>query len=225
MTSDSEPAFAPFSGAQNFSEEDMQQRAESFRIEMEKRKSVRYFSDKSVPKSVIENCLKVAASAPSGANMQPWHFVAISDKDVKHKIRLAAEAEERDFYRRRAPKEWLEALKPFGTDEHKPYLDIAPFLIAVFAQSYSEGSDEKKLKNYYVSESVGIATGMLITAIHRVGLCALTHTPSPMNFLCDILNRPKNERPFILLVIGYPAENAVVPIIQKKPFHQVATFI
>jgi iodotyrosine deiodinase len=220
-----ESVFLPLSTFESYSEAEMCERAASFRQEMARRRSVRFFSQKAVPRSMIEDCLKAAATAPSGANMQPWRFVAVSTPDVKHQIRLAAEAEEQEFYHHRAPQEWLDALRPLGTDRHKPYLDDAPYLIAVFAESYGELPDGRKVKNYYAAESVGIATGMLITAIHHAGLCCLTHTPSPMNFLNDVLNRPKNERPFLLLVVGYPADDAVVPDIHKKPFDQIATFI
>jgi nitroreductase len=174
---------------------------------------------------VIEECLIAAGSAPSGANLQPWHFVVVSDPAVKKQIRLAAEQEEREFYHRRATPEWLAALAPLGTDEHKPFLEIAPYLIAVFALSQSLLPDGRKVKNYYVSESVGIATGILITALHHGGLACLTHTPSPMKFLNTILRQPANEKPYLLLVVGYPAPDAEVPDIRKKPLAEIATFI
>jgi len=205
--------------------EEMMQRATDFRKEMQRRRTVRQFSDRSVPREIIEECLLTAGTAPNGANLQPWHFVVVSDPKIKHEIRIAAEEEEKEFYNRRAPKEWLEALSPLGTDEHKPFLDTAPFLIAIFGKNHSELSDGRKLKNYYVNESVGIATGMLITAIHNAGLASLTHTPSPMGFLNDILKAPLDERPFLLLVTGYPAKDAEVPVIQKKPLEDIATFI
>jgi iodotyrosine deiodinase len=205
--------------------EEMKQRAAAFRAEMQQRRSVRDFADQPVPREIIDDCLRAAGSAPSGANMQPWHFVVVSAPKIKRAIREGAEKEEREFYRSRATKEWLDDLAPLGTDEHKPFLDIAPYLIVIFAESYRVLADGRKAKNYYVSESVGIATGMLITAIHRAGLVALTHTPSPMGFLNKILDRPKNEKPFLVVVVGYPAENAVVPVIGKKSLDEIATFV
>ena len=157
--------------------------------------------------------------------MQPWHFVVVSDPAIKQRIRVEAEAEEHEFYTRKAPQEWLDALAPLGTDEHKPFLETAPYLIVVFAQSYGVLPDGRRVKNYYVQESVGIATGMLITAVHNAGLVSLTHTPSPMGFLNEILGRPANEKPFLILVVGYPAEDAVVPAIGKKPLEEIATFL
>lgn len=208
-----------------YSAEEMKQRATAFREHMQRRRTVRHFSDKSVPREVIEECLITAGTAPSGANLQPWHFVVVSDSKVKQEIRVAAEEEERDFYHRRAPKEWLDALAPLGTDEHKPFLDVAPYLIAIFGKNHSELTDGRKVKNYYVHESVGIATGFLIAALHNAGLVSLTHTPSPMGFLNDILKRPKDEKPFLLLVTGFPAKDAEVPVITKKPLSEIATFI
>jgi nitroreductase len=204
---------------------EMKQRAASFRAEMQRRRTVRYFSDRPVPREIIEDCLLTANSAPSGANMQPWHFVVVSDPAVKKKIREAAEKEEHEFYHGRAPQDWLAALAPLGTDEHKPYLETAPYVIVVFAQIYGVLPDQRRVKNYYVTESVGIATGMLITAIHHAGLVALTHTPSPMGFLSKILGRPKNERAFLILVVGYPAEDAAIPEIGKKSLQEIATFV
>jgi nitroreductase len=167
---------------------------------------------------VIEHCIAAAGTAPSGANQQPWHFVAVSDADVKRRIRLAAEAEEREFYERRAPEEWLEALRPIGTDWQKPFLETAPWLIAIFVQKWGRAADGRKVKHYYPTESVGIATGILITALHTAGLATLTHTPSPMGFLNEILGRPADsERPFLLLVTGHPAAGARVPAIDRKP--------
>lgn len=204
---------------------EMQARASTFYDEMRRRRTVREFSDRPVPRSVIEACLRTAGTAPSGANQQPWHFVAVSDLAVKSRIRQAAEAEEREFYERRASQEWLDALAPLGTDAHKPFLEIAPYLIAIFAQTYGMGADGGKIKHYYVTESVGIATGLLIAALHHAGLVTLTHTPSPMGFLNEILGRPTNERPFLLLVVGYPADNAQVPAITKKALEEIATFV
>jgi nitroreductase len=203
----------------------MRQRATDFREQMQRRRTVRQFSDRDVSREVIEECLRVAGSAPSGANLQPWHFVVVSDPAIKRRIREDAEKEEREFYTERAPREWLDALAPLGTDEHKPFLEIAPCLIAIFAQNYGLLPDGRKVKNYYVQESVGIATGLLIAAIHNAGLVSLTHTPSPMGFLNDILGRPANEKPFLLLVVGYPADEAVVPAIGKKPLDEIVTFI
>ncbi|MCB9418593.1 MAG: nitroreductase family protein [Ardenticatenaceae bacterium] len=204
---------------------EMRQRAADFYAQMKRRRTVRDFSDRPVPRDIIETCLLVAGTAPNGANLQPWHFVVVSDTVVKRKIREAAEAEEREFYQRRATEEWLEALAPLGTDASKPFLEIAPYLIAIFAQSYEIGPDGTKIKHYYVQESVGIATGLLITALHQSGLVTLTHTPSPMNFLNEILDRPGNERPFLLLVVGYPAPGTQVPVIGKKPLNDIATFL
>jgi nitroreductase len=178
-----------------------------------------------VPWEIIEDCLAVAGSAPSGANLQPWHFVVVGDPETKRRIREAAEEEERQFYEKRAPLEWLDALAHLGTDAEKPFLETAPYLIVVFAERYRLGADGEKAKNYYVNESVGIATGMLITAIHRAGLVSLTHTPSPMGFLSELLGRPENERAFLILVVGYPAKGAQVPVISKKPLSEIATFL
>jgi len=205
--------------------EEMIQRSESFRQEMQQRRTVRHFSDRPVPRKVIENCLLTAGTAPNGANLQPWHFVVVSDPEIKHQIRIAAEEEEADFYNRRAPQEWLEALAPLGTDQHKPFLDAAPYLIVIFGKNHSELSDGRRVKNYYVNESVGIATGFLIAAIHHAGLVSLTHTPSPMGFLNEILNVPSDSKPFLVLVVGYPADHAEVPIITKKPLDEISTFI
>lgn len=200
-------------------------RAAEFRQQMQRRRTVRFFSDRPVPREVIEDCLLAAGTAPSGANLQPWHFVVVSDPAIKRRIRVEAEAEEHEFYTRKAPQEWLDALAPLGTDEHKPFLETAPYLIVVFAQSYGVLPDGRRVKNYYVQESVGIATGMLITAVHNAGLVSLTHTPSPMGFLNEILGRPANEKPFLILVVGYPTEDAVVPDIGKKSLEEIATFL
>lgn len=204
---------------------EMKQRAVDFRAHMQKRRTVRHFSDRAVPREIIEECLVTAGTAPNGANLQPWHFVVVSDPKVKHEIRVAAEDEEKEFYQRRAPKEWLEALAPLGTDEHKPFIETAPYLIAIFGKNHSELLDGRKVKNYYVHESVGIATGFLIAALHNAGLVSLTHTPSPMGFLNTILNRPSDEKPFLLLVTGFPAKEAEVPIISKKPLTEITTFV
>ena len=206
-------------------DEEMIARSKEFLIRMKQRRSVRQFSNRPVPWGIIENCIRSAATAPSGANMQPWHFSVVSDPEVKHRIRIDAEKEEREFYSKRAPQEWLDALGPLGTDANKPFLESAPYLIVIFSQSYTLSQQGKKLKNYYVSESVGIATGILITALHQSGLATLTHTPSPMRFLNQILNRPQNELPFLILVVGYPAEEAEVPKITKKPFDEITDVI
>jgi nitroreductase len=202
----------------------MASRSQDFLLEMKRRRTVRDFSDEPVEREIIELCLQAAGTAPSGANLQPWHFVVVSDPELKHQIRLAAEKEERDFYERRAPAEWLAALTPLGTDPDKPFLDIAPYLIAIFVQSFGLLPDGRKVKHYYATESVGIASGLLITALHHAGLATLTHTPSPMKFLNEILGRPSNERPFLLLTVGFPAKNAMVPDIHKKDLSKFVTF-
>ncbi len=203
---------------------EMISRSELFFEEMQKRRTVRDFSPEPVPRQVIENCLLTAGAAPSGANQQPWHFDVVTAPTKKREIRLAAEEEEREFYEKRATPEWLDALKPLGTDANKPFLEIAPCLIAVFVQSHRINEDGSIVKHYYPTESVGIATGVLVTALHHAGLATLTHTPSPMAFLNTILGRPKNERPFVLLVTGYPAEGARVPKITKKTLSEIASF-
>ena len=200
-------------------------RAAEYYSEMARRRTVRDFSDRPVPRAVIEKCLRTAGSAPNGANLQPWHFVAVSDPALKREIRLAAEAEEKEFYEHRAPNEWLEALAALGTDAHKPFLETAPWLIAIFSQPYRLLPDGRRTKHYYAIESVGIATGFLIAAIHHAGLASLTHTPSPMGFLNKLLQRPAYEKPFLLLVVGHPAENAVVPDIQRKSLTEISSFI
>ncbi len=205
--------------------EEMAHRARAFYEDIRRRRTVREFSDRPVAQEVIEDCLRAAGTAPNGANMQPWHFVVVRDPAVKARIRAAAEEEERLFYETRAPQEWLEALAPLGTDWRKPFLETAPYLIVVMAQSYSRLPSGGKVKNYYVQESVGIAVGFLIAALHQAGLATLTHTPNPMGFLNEILGRPENERPYLILVAGYPAENAQVPDIHKKPLDEIATFI
>jgi nitroreductase len=205
-------------------ERELVERAHAFYDSVNRRRTVREFSDRAVPRDVIEWCLRAAGTAPSGANLQPWRFVAVSDPAIKHRIRMAAEEEEREFYERRAPKEWLDALAPLGTDASKPFLDRAPWLIAIFSQAHGVLEDGRKVKHYYAVESVGIATGLLITAVHQAGLVSLTHTPSPMRFLNEILARPANEKPFLLLVVGYPEPGAVVPDITRKPLHEIATW-
>ena len=221
----SKAIFQPLSSYIEYPIEEMKQRARAFRGEMQRRRTVRNFSDRTVPREIIEECLLTAGSAPNGANLQPWHFVVVSDPKVKHEIRVAAEQEETEFYHRRATQEWLDALAVIGTDEHKPFLETAPYLIAIFGKNYSRLPDGRRVKNYYVNESVGIAAGILITAIHNAGLVSLTHTPSPMGFLNDILHVPPDEKPFLLLVVGYPAADAQVPAIEKKSLEEIATFI
>lgn len=217
--------FQPLSTYIEYPFEEMQERARAFQQMMQNRRTVRQFSERPVPREVIEECLLTAGSAPNGANLQPWHFVVVSDPHVKHEIRVEAEKEEQEFYHRRAPQEWLDALAALGTDEHKPFLETAPYLIAIFGKNHSILPDGRRVKNYYVNESVGIATGFLIAAVHHAGLVSLTHTPSPMGFLNTILNVPGDEKPFLLLVVGYPAEDAQVPAITKKPLEEIATFI
>jgi nitroreductase len=211
----------------HYPEDVMRQRTAAFLAMMKMRHSIRDFADKPVPLDVISDCLAVAGRAPSGANQQPWHFVVVTDPAIKHQIRLAAEEEERAFYAGRASDEWLEALAPLGTDDDKSFIDRAGCLIVIFAQSYGLDEAGNKIKHYYVQESVGIATGFLIAALHNAGLACLTHTPSPMNFLSKILNRPKNERAYINLVVGYPTETAVVPThaLEKKPLDAFVSFI
>lgn len=201
-------------------------RAQAFHDDMSRRRTVRDYSDRDVPREVIERAIGCAGSAPSGANLQPWHFVAISraDASLRRRIREAAEEEEREFYAHRAPKEWLEALEPLGTDWRKPFLEIAPWLIAVFVEPHGLRADGSVLKHYYAVESVGIATGLLIAALHHAGLATLTHTPSPMGFLNTLLDRPAHERPFLLLVAGYPADGAQVPDITRKPLAEIASW-
>ena len=205
--------------------EDASAFASAHAVTMAARRSVRTFSTDPVCESVIMDCVRAACTAPSGANCQPWHFVVVSDPAKKRDIRLAAEAEERAFYDRRASQVWLDALAPLGTDAEKPFLEGAPYLIAIFQERFAQDETGEKTKNYYAPESVGIATGILIGALHQAGLACLTHTPSPMGFLQSALGRPVNERPFLLLVVGYPAEGAVVPDISRKPFNQVVTQI
>lgn len=205
--------------------EEMRDRLDEFYADIDRRRTVREFSDRPVPRDIIETALMVANTAPSGANLQPWHFAVVSGAATKKKIREAAEVEEREFYEHRASEEWLAALAPLGTDDKKPFLETAPYLIAVFLQKFGELPDGRKVKHYYPAESTGLATGILITALHRAGLATLTHTPSPMKFLNEILGRPKSERPFLLLVVGYPADDATVPDIQRKSLDEFTSWI
>ena len=204
---------------------EIERRAAEFAAIARRRRSVRRFADRPVPRSVIEHCLRAAGSAPSGANQQPWHFVVVSDPSTKHQIRQEAEAIERAFYEQRAPDDWLDALKPLDTRISKPFLEAAPYLIVVFAQRYGLSPDGERIDHYYVAESVGIATGILITAIHYAGLVTVPYTPAPMRFLRQILHRPAHERPFLLLPVGYPAPDAQLPEIRKKGLDEIATFI
>ena len=217
--------FVPLPDHRRFPAGEMRRRAAAFYEEAKRRRTVRDFSPEPVPLKVIETCLLAAGTAPNGANRQPWHFVVVTDPIRKRAIREAAEQEEREFYEHRAPPEWLEALAPLGTGPEKPFLEDAPLLIAVFAQKWERRADGRKVRNYYVTESVGIATGLLIVALHHSGLATLTHTPSPMGFLAELLDRPDNERPFLLLVVGHPAPDARVPVIGKKSLAEIATFI
>lgn len=217
------PDMIPLPGKGTTSIETMEARAEAFLDAMRLRRSVRDFSGRPVPRGIIETCIRAAGTAPNGANLQPWHFAVVHSPDVKSEIRRRAEAEEERFYRERAPEAWLEALAPLGTSAQKPFLESAPYLIAVFAQVYGL-SDGERVKHYYVSKSVGIATGILITALHHAGLATLAYTPGTMGFLTEILSRPENERPFLLIVTGYPAEDASVPTITKKSLAEIASF-
>jgi iodotyrosine deiodinase len=219
------PPLVPLSGHIELPVEEMWERAAVFLRDAQRRRTVREFSDRPVPRDIMEMCVLAAGTAPSGAHRQPWRFVVVSDPEIKRAIRMAAEEEEKEFYGGRAPDDWLEALALLGTDAEKPFLEHAPHLIVVFGESYRVRQDGEKSKNYYVAESVGIATGMLITAIHLAGLVSLTHTPSPMGFLNKILERPGNERPFLILVVGYPAPEASVPNLQRKSLEEIATFI
>ena len=205
-------------------EQQLQERLEALLEQVQRRRTVRHFSDRPVSRKAVETCLRIAGTSPSGANQQPWHFAAVQDPVVKTKIRRAAEQEERQFYDARAPKEWLDALAPLGTDAEKPFLEMAPWLIVIFSQAWSICPDGTQQKHYYPRESVGIATGMLIQAIHLAGLVSLTHTPSPMSFLNEILHRPSQEKPFLLLVVGYPAEDARVPVVQKKSLSEISSY-
>jgi iodotyrosine deiodinase len=219
------PKLVPAPKVDSRSDDELLRRAQEFYEMMQRRRTFRDFSERSVPREVIEYCIRAAGTAPSGANLQPWHFVAVSEPAVKEEIRIAAEKEEKEFYAHRAPKAWLEALGPLGTDSNKPFLEIAPWLIAVFAQPFRILADGTRSPTYYAIESVGIAIGILVTAVHSCGLVSLTHTPSPMGFLNRILGRPSDEKPFVLLVVGHPVENALVPDIGRKPFAEISSFV
>ncbi|MDA1027930.1 MAG: nitroreductase family protein [Bacteroidetes bacterium] len=217
--------FIPFTHPIRLSESEAEARSIEVFNTFDGRRTVRDFSSRPVPISVIENCLRAASTAPSGAHKQPWHFAVVSDPAKKRAIRIGAEAEEQEFYGGKAPQDWIEALRPFGTDAEKPFLETAPFLIGIFARNYDVLEDGSRAKNYYVAESVGIATGMLISALHQCGLSTLTHTPSPMGFLNEIMERPAHERAIILLVVGYPSEEAKVPLLRRKELHEFATVL
>jgi nitroreductase len=219
-----EPSFVPLTGFTRYSEEEMSRRVDEFYLTAQRRRTVRNFSGEPVAREIIDRALQAAGTAPSGANLQPWHFVVVSGAETKRRIREAAEAEEKVFYERRAPKAWLDALAPLGTDADKPFLEAAPWLIAVFAQTTGKLPDGRKVKHYYPMESTGLATGILITALHHAGLACLTHTPSPMGFLNEILDRPVNERPYLLLVTGYPAADVRVPDIKRKAFNEFVSY-
>lgn len=220
---DEKTGFLPYQSP-GYSAEESIQRSQAYYQLLDQRRSVREFSDRPVPEAVIENIIMTASSAPSGAHKQPWTFCVVKDPATKSAIRKAAEEEEYENYHGRMSDSWLKDLEKFNTDWHKPFLEIAPYLIIVFKKAYDQGADGEKLKNYYVNESVGIATGFLISAIHQAGLVTLTHTPSPMNFLQKILGRPENERPFLLLPVGYPAEDAQVPVLTRKPPSEVIVY-
>ncbi len=218
------PRFLPLADYPRYPEARMHERARALWQQMNSRRTVRDFSHQSAPREVIEECIRTAGTAPSGANQQPWHFAVVADPAIKRQIREAAEEEERAFYEHRAPDEWLDALSHLGTDADKPFLETAPYLIVVFALVHHIGAKGEKIKHYYPYESTGLATGMLITALHNVGLASLTHTPNPMKFLNQVLGRPSNERTFLILVTGYPAENVQVPDIKRRDLSEICTF-
>ncbi len=204
--------------------DEMLDAARMFYNQIRQRRTVRDFSDRPVDREIIENAIKSAGTAPSGANMQPWHFVVVSNPELKKKIRIAAELEEKEFYEHRASEEWLRALEPLGTNKHKPFLEAAPYLLVLFLKKFTYDEKGTRFKNYYTTESVGIACGFLLTALHLSGLATLTHTPSPMKFLNKVLGRPKDERAFMIIVAGHPARNAEVPVISKNPLPEISTF-
>ncbi len=209
----------------HFSIEEMKNRSREFTEFLKKRRTIREYSDQDFPIEIVFNCIESAGSAPSGANMQPWHFVIVKDAITKKKIREGAEKEECEFYGGKAPDEWLHALEQFETNADKPFLEIAPYLIIIFEKKFGFDKEGNKIKHYYTKESVGIATGVLITALHNCGLATLTHTPSPMNFLNEILNRPENEKPYLILVTGFPKDGTLVPNISKKSIDEICTII
>ena len=216
----SEPRFVPLS-FERFSEDEQLARSRAFLREMQRRRTVRSFSSEPVPYELVENAIATAGTAPSGAHQQPWTFVVVSDPDVKLRMRAAAEEEERRSYEGRMPSDWLEALRPLGTDWRKPHIEDAPYVVVVFEQAYGIRPDGSKVKHYYVKESVGIAVGLLLASLHRAGLATLTHTPSPMGFLRELLHRPENERAYVLVPVGYPAEGATVPALERKGLDEI----
>ena len=215
--------FIPLQNFHSYSEKEMIKRSENFLNLMSTRRTIRTFSSQSIPQEAIENAIKTAGTAPSGANMQPWFFAVIKDKEIKETIRIEAEKEEKEFYSKRATDEWLKALEPFETDENKPFLEKAPYLIVVFEKKYEKDASNNLIKHYYTKESVGIATGLLIAALHNSGIATLTHTPSPMNFLNKILDRPKHEKPFLIIIAGIPKKTTLVPNITKKKIDEIAS--
>jgi len=215
----------PLKNYTKYSDNEVVEKSQLFFNKMNSRRTVRTFSSELIPVQVLKNAIKTANTSPSGANKQPWHFVLVQSAEIKKKIRIAAEKEEKEFYSNRASKEWLKDIEPFGTDEHKPFLETAPYLIVVFEEKYKTASNGEKAKNYYTKESVGLACGILLTALHNVGIATLTHTPSPMKFLAEILKRPKNETPFLLIVAGYPEVGTVVPNIKRKKLNEILTII
>jgi nitroreductase len=217
--------FIPLPDYHEYPATEMADRAARFNADMQRRRTVRQFADRPVAQAIIDDCIRTAGSAPSGANMQPWHFVAVADPAIKKEIRIGAEKEEREFYKHRATPEWREAIAPLGTDAKKPFLETAPWLITVFMERYGLLPDGRKVKRFYPAESVGLATGLLIAAVHHAGLVSLTHTPSPMKFLNTILHRPSHEVPFLILVVGYPTADAVVPKIERKPLSEIMTIL
>jgi nitroreductase len=219
-----EPAFVPYRPPRR-SDADVVERARRWYAELDGRRSVRAFSPDPVPREAIELAIRTASTAPSGAHHQPWRFVAVADPTIRHRIPEAAEAEERESYGGRMPDEWLRELAPLGTDWHKAYLDVAPWIVVLFEETHGFHADGRPRKHYYVRESVGIACGMFLTAIHHMGLAALTHTPSPMGFLNEVLGRPANERPFVVMPVGHPAPDCVVPDLRRKPLDAVAIFL
>ncbi|MEH0156074.1 nitroreductase family protein [Limibacter armeniacum] len=221
MTTDN--TFIPYT-PQQFSEEEMQSRVAAFRAYMDQRRSIREFSDKPIPDAIIRDIIMAASTAPSGAHKQPWTYCVVTDPEIKKQIRKAAEEEEYESYHNRMSDQWLKDLEPLGTDWHKPFLEVAPCLIIIFKRVYELDQDGKKRNNYYVNESVGLSAGMLLTAIHQAGLVSLTHTPSPMNFLQKILDRPENERPYLLIPVGYPSAGVTVPDLTRKQEDEVIVY-
>ena len=219
------PEFVPLNGYRLFDTDTMMERAKTFYNHAKLRRTVRDYSEKPVSRNVIDDCIRAAGTAPSGANMQPWHFAVAEPGEIRRQLREAAEREEQEFYESKAPQEWLDALTPLGTASNKPFLETAPYLIGIFVQNFGILPDGRRVKHYYATESVGIATGILISALHHAGLATLTHTPSPMRFLNQIFQRPKNERPFLLLVTGQPDENALVPKIERLPLENICSTV